>query len=174
MKLEHLFESENTSDSLKSLARSIGEKMYGNSHTGFVFSDKFSIMKLSDIESESEFVDTYDFVFFPSTKKGLEAADKYKLDDEKLRDKDGFLYLAGADGVKVVYFGKVKPKIKITKNEKLSQDEWKKQMSAKYSDVEFVRKIERTDAMVDNKVASFWFDDVKLAPEYFNPPKKLW
>lgn len=176
MLLKFLFEEELTADKLKSMARTMGEKLYGDSHTGFMYSDKINVFKISEIESESEYVDTFDFVFFPSTGKSIDAADKYKLTDEKLRDVDGFLYLAGADGVKIIYFGKTKPKIKIPKSSsvRMSEDEWKKKVLEKQPNVEFVRKIGRTDAMIDGKVAGFWFDDVKLPAEFYNPPKKMW
>lgn len=106
-----------TAKELLKIAKAVGEKLYGSSHTGLVFDDEgFNIVSAKEMLDNSDFdvVDTYDYVFFPSTGEGLDAADDKKImdpstDDKKImdpsiRDKDGLLYLGGADGVKVVYF----------------------------------------------------------------------
>lgn len=96
-----------TAKELLKIAKAAGEKLYGSSHTGLVFDDEgFNIFSAKEMLDNSDFdvVDTYDYVFFPSTGEGLDAADDKKIMDPSIRDKDGHLYLGGADGVKVVYF----------------------------------------------------------------------
>lgn len=51
---------------------------------------------------ESSFVDTFSYVFFPSTGKALDAADKFHLFDPRIRETDGKVYLAGAEGISEV------------------------------------------------------------------------
>jgi GNAT superfamily N-acetyltransferase/2'-5' RNA ligase len=42
-------------------------------------------------------VDTFKYVFFPSTGKGIDAADDYHIFDPRLREKDGKVYMTGND-----------------------------------------------------------------------------
>jgi hypothetical protein len=46
--------------------------------------------------------DTFHYVFFPSTGKGIDAADTYSLLDPRMRETDGHVYLAGSEGVIIV------------------------------------------------------------------------
>jgi len=48
------------------------------------------------------FVDTFSYVFFPSTGKGLDAADEYHLFDRRIREKDGKVYLGSDEGTMVI------------------------------------------------------------------------
>lgn len=69
------------------------------------------MISIEDFDPEDAEVDTFMYVFYPSTGKGRDVADTSKIKDPTLRDTDGLLYLAGANGVFVVYFDGKKPNI---------------------------------------------------------------
>jgi len=122
MKIHELFESFSDKD-LIALAKSIGEKMYGTSHTGLLFQPSIKREAFDEYASASDgYVDTYDFVFFPSTGKGLDAADT-KL-SKKHVDKDGKIYIGGANGVVVLSnpFKKVKHEFPTAEFEKFKSE----------------------------------------------------
>lgn len=107
MKIVDLFENKGFSDkALIDIARKAGEKLYGSSHTGLVFKDHVKRMTYADYlaqeddDSGKATVDTYDYVFFPSTGKGVDAADDFLT--KKHVDKDGNIYLGGSEGVTVL------------------------------------------------------------------------
>lgn len=112
MKVSQLFETKMASPSDKELiavARQAGEKMFGTSHTGLVFRNKVTHMSYADYlhrqENEDEgedkaVVGTYEYVFYPSNGKGEDASDDVLT--KKHVDKDGNIYIGGADGVFVL------------------------------------------------------------------------
>lgn len=100
MKLQHLFE--HSDRQLIDLAKKIGQQMYGSSHSGLVFRDQVKTMQYSKYvgDQEEPTVDTYDYVFFPSSGKGLDAADQEFTKD--MVDTDGKIYIAGSNGVVIL------------------------------------------------------------------------
>ena len=114
MKISELLnESQGWTDAeLIKIAREVGEKMYGKSNSGLVFDDKVTRKSFAEYTSEEEgkpTLDTFDYIFYPSSKKGKEAADtSYKA---SYADTDGNIYVAGRRGVFVLSppFKKGKP-----------------------------------------------------------------
>lgn len=101
MKLTDLFEGFSNAE-LVSIAKNVGEELFGKSSSGLIFLNKVKTMPFSDYLSEDgeAVVDTFDFVFFPSSKTGVDVSDE-KLTEQHI-DKDGKIYIGGADGVKVL------------------------------------------------------------------------
>ena len=100
---------------LISLAKKIGDELHGNSTSGLIFSAEIKRMTFTEYANHQDdpsnpTVDTFDYVFYPSTGKGLDASDDV-LTKEHV-DKDGQIYLAGAEGVLILSepFSTVKPK----------------------------------------------------------------
>jgi hypothetical protein len=50
------------------------------------------------------YIDTFSYVFFPSTGKGLDAADTVRVNSSRLREKDGKVYCAGSEGILILTF----------------------------------------------------------------------
>lgn len=127
MKLNQLYEHSN--EELIKIAKDVGETLFGKSHSGLVFSDKVKTITKGEFDSLSDDggnVDTYQYSFFPSTKKGIDSSDSPLT--KKLMDKDGIWYLAGADGVLVIKPGsKESPKLDTDRFGK-----WKKLTLEKY------------------------------------------
>jgi len=141
---EILTEAQSFSDAqLIKIAREVGERAYGSSHTGLVFSDEIKKMTwsewLDDMDSTgTPEVDTYDYVFFPSSKKIRDAADtKVKKTDV---DIDGKLYIGGADGVKVISDPFIKVKIEHIPDPS-ELEKWKQRVLHHYSDAVFDKTV---------------------------------
>jgi hypothetical protein len=101
MKISEIFE--NVSDKkLFLIAQSAGNKLYGQSHSGLILTNNVTHQLYADYiqNSDTANVDTYDYIFFPSTGKGLEAADSPF--DSTMVDIDDKIYLAGSNGIFVL------------------------------------------------------------------------
>jgi hypothetical protein len=133
---------ERSDSQLIAIAKKIGTKLFGKSHSGLVFNDSVRHMSYDDYVSESgdDFegeIGTYEYVFFPSTGKGLDCSDQ-KISKEMV-DADGKIYIGGSDGVKVI------------------SDPFKSSMSTKKFPTEMVERFKKEvfkhfkDAKIDDK-----------------------
>lgn len=102
MKIFEISDSKIISDEdLFKMAKSIGTKMYGSSHSGLILLKKITRLDYSDyVRNSNDFIDTYDYVFFPSSKRGLDVADQRFNKD--MIDTDGKIYVAGSNGIFVL------------------------------------------------------------------------
>ena len=88
---------------LGTIARKAGEKLYGTSSSGLLLDTNVERMSYEDYKESmggEASVDTFDYVIFPSTGSGIDAADE----DLSARhmDVDGKIYLAGSNGILVI------------------------------------------------------------------------
>lgn len=83
-------------------ARLAGERMFGSSSSGLVIDRIRTVkrQKLSVLIAEQQYVDEYEYVFFPSTGTGFDASSEYWANaNEEWKDVDGRIYTAYADTV---------------------------------------------------------------------------
>lgn len=92
------------------IALEVGEKMFGNSHTGLQVAKKPRIFKTNnfkrlkeDVENTGDeaeaLVGTYEYIFFPSKRKGLDGSDELNCikDAKRMMDVDGNIYLCDGE-----------------------------------------------------------------------------
>lgn len=94
---------ESSDERLIHIAQKAGETLFGSSSSGLVFLPEIRRLSYADYENSSEdgaVVDTFDYVFFPSSGRGIDASEE-KL-SKKHVDVDGKIYLGGASGVTVI------------------------------------------------------------------------
>jgi len=110
MLLSQLFENVLSNAQLISIARSVGNKMFGKSSSGFVFVPKVNRLTKSEFldRDDSGTIGTFEFVFFPSKKTGIDVADSELK--PSYADIDGNIYIAGAAGVFVIQTSSTKSK----------------------------------------------------------------
>ena len=99
-----------TKQELFDAAKKAGESLFKNHHTGLVFGaespddldfEKTSLKKQQqgddDDDDELDYVDEYEYVFFPSTGKGLDvSSESWKKAKKSWVDKDGNIYTCWA------------------------------------------------------------------------------
>jgi hypothetical protein len=97
-----------TKQELFDAAKKAGQSLFKDHHTGLVFGsespddldfEKVSLKKQqqSDDDDEPDYVDEYEYVFFPSTGKGLDvSSESWKKAKKKWADKDGNIYTCWA------------------------------------------------------------------------------
>lgn len=88
--------------SLRKIGKEAGERLYGGSSSGLIFGKGAKKMKFADYVDDEvgPLVDTFDYVFKPSTGEGIEAADQ--MLSKAHVDVDGNIYLGGAEGILVL------------------------------------------------------------------------
>ena len=133
MLLNELFEDLSDSSLIK-IAKDVGQKLYGNDTSGLLFEPKIERLTYSEyVDNGGSEIDTFDYVFFPSSKTGLDAADT-KI-TKKYVDKDGKIYIAGARGVFVLTDPFVKQKKVVHPPDEKIFDEWKKALTKRFPGV---------------------------------------
>lgn len=96
-----------TDSELVKIAKDVGTKLYGKSHSGLIIDPTVHHIKYSNYIKDTEhngdepwIIDTYSYIFFPSTGKGLDDSDEPF--SEKHVDVDGNIYIAGASGIYIL------------------------------------------------------------------------
>jgi len=96
-----------TDQQLWALARKAGEQLFAAHGTGLVLGplERVERVKLSQLQEGDEYsggnyVDEYEFVFFPSKGTGLDVSSEYWSDAKRSwQDVDGKIYTAYAEGI---------------------------------------------------------------------------
>ncbi len=103
---EKLRGSGQTVRGLERIAEQAGHVLFDSHPSGLAFAPvtKVHFVNLSDLQSENEeegagTIDTWEYIFFPSTGKGLDVSDdSWKDADQSWVDKDGKIYSYWAEG----------------------------------------------------------------------------
>ena len=146
MKLHEIVQIKYSDSQLLVIAKQVGEKLFGSSHSGLILGNDVVRCTYEDFVSEyvgddGTEIGTYQYSFLPSSKKGFDTSEK-QLDDTP-KDTDGNWYLAGESGVFVIGPDQKNVKSEVAQDVPANNlEDWKKEMIKRHGpNIQFRKQI---------------------------------